>query len=115
MPVMVVWGTDDAVLPFSQAEGLPAHFHLHHLLQAGHMLVEEAPRPDRRDRPPQHETPQQAASSKPRSRGGLIRAHQPAASGRTLQAAYRSRKRILLHFANGCVNSMLTKPARQHR
>ncbi|TIS88001.1 alpha/beta fold hydrolase [Mesorhizobium sp.] len=43
MPVMVVWGTDDAVLPFAQADGLPAHFHLHHVLEAGHMLVEEAP------------------------------------------------------------------------
>ncbi|CCV15933.1 alpha/beta fold hydrolase [Mesorhizobium sp. STM 4661] len=43
MPVMVVWGTDDAVLPFTQADGLPAHFHLHHVLEAGHMLVEEAP------------------------------------------------------------------------
>ncbi|TIQ21800.1 MAG: alpha/beta fold hydrolase [Mesorhizobium sp.] len=43
MPVMVVWGTDDTVLPFSQADGLPAHFHLHHVLEAGHMLVEEAP------------------------------------------------------------------------
>nr|WP_312891320.1 hypothetical protein [Mesorhizobium silamurunense] len=43
MPVMVVWGTDDPVLPVSQAEGLPPHFHLHHVLAAGHMLVEEAP------------------------------------------------------------------------
>jgi pyruvate dehydrogenase E2 component (dihydrolipoamide acetyltransferase) len=43
MPVMVVWGTDDAVLPVSQAEGLPKHFHLHHVLETGHMLVEEAP------------------------------------------------------------------------
>jgi pimeloyl-ACP methyl ester carboxylesterase len=43
MPVVVVWGTDDAVLPFSQADGLPAHFHLHHVLETGHMLVEEAP------------------------------------------------------------------------
>ncbi|TGQ51056.1 alpha/beta fold hydrolase [Mesorhizobium sp. M1C.F.Ca.ET.193.01.1.1] len=43
MPVMVVWGTDDPVLPVGQAEGLPAHFHLHHVLEAGHMLVEEAP------------------------------------------------------------------------
>ncbi|RWO52397.1 alpha/beta fold hydrolase [Mesorhizobium sp.] len=43
MPVIVVWGTDDAVLPFSQADGLPAHFHLHHVSEAGHMLVEEAP------------------------------------------------------------------------
>jgi pimeloyl-ACP methyl ester carboxylesterase len=43
MPVMVVWGTDDTVLPFSQADGLPAHFHLHHVLETGHMLVDEAP------------------------------------------------------------------------
>jgi pimeloyl-ACP methyl ester carboxylesterase len=43
MPVMVVWGIDDAVLPFTQADGLPAHFHLHHVMGAGHMLVEEAP------------------------------------------------------------------------
>ncbi|MCZ8544584.1 alpha/beta fold hydrolase [Mesorhizobium qingshengii] len=43
MPVMVVWGTDDTVLPFTQADGLPAHFHVHHVLEAGHMLIEEAP------------------------------------------------------------------------
>ncbi|WP_256753172.1 alpha/beta fold hydrolase [Mesorhizobium sp. Mes31] len=43
MPVMVVWGTDDTVLPFTQADGLPAHFHVHHVLEAGHMLAEEAP------------------------------------------------------------------------
>lgn len=43
MPVMVVWGTDDAVLPFTQADDLPAHFHVHHVLEAGHMLIEEAP------------------------------------------------------------------------
>ena len=43
MPVMVVWGTDDEVLPVTQADDLPAHFHLHHVLEAGHMLVEEAP------------------------------------------------------------------------
>ncbi|TGQ71325.1 MAG: alpha/beta fold hydrolase [Mesorhizobium sp.] len=43
MPVMVAWGADDAVLPVTQSEGLPAHFHLHHVLDAGHMLVEEAP------------------------------------------------------------------------
>lgn len=42
MPVMVVWGTDDAMLPVTQADDLPAHFHLHHVLEAGHMLVEEA-------------------------------------------------------------------------
>ena len=43
MPVMVVWGSDDAVLPFTQADDLPARFHVHHVLEAGHMLVEEAP------------------------------------------------------------------------
>ncbi len=43
MPVMVVWGTDDPVLPFVQADSLPAHFHVHHVLDAGHMLIEEAP------------------------------------------------------------------------
>lgn len=43
MPVMVLWGTDDPVLPVTQADNLPAHFHLHHVLAAGHMLVEEAP------------------------------------------------------------------------
>jgi pimeloyl-ACP methyl ester carboxylesterase len=42
MPAMVVWGTDDAVLPFTQADALPAHFHLHHVLEAGHMLAAEA-------------------------------------------------------------------------
>ncbi|MGX9144142.1 alpha/beta fold hydrolase [Mesorhizobium sp. 128a] len=43
MPVMVVWGTDDPVLPVTHADGLPAHFHIHHVLDAGHMLVEEVP------------------------------------------------------------------------
>ncbi|WP_421916581.1 alpha/beta fold hydrolase [Mesorhizobium sp.] len=43
MPVMVAWGSDDTVLPVTQADDLPAHFHLHHVLEAGHMLVEEAP------------------------------------------------------------------------
>ncbi|BCM21343.1 alpha/beta fold hydrolase [Mesorhizobium sp. J8] len=43
MPVMVVWGAQDPLLPASQTEALPSHFHLHHVLDAGHMLVEEAP------------------------------------------------------------------------
>lgn len=43
MPVMVVWGTEDPLLPVEQAENLPAHFLLHHVWGAGHMLVEEAP------------------------------------------------------------------------
>ena len=62
MPVMVVWGTDDAVLPFTQADGLPAHFHLHHVLEAGHMLVEEAPDLVAIRGAPQHEPPPQAPS-----------------------------------------------------
>lgn len=43
MPVMVMWGTDDSVLPYSQAEGLPARFLIHHVLEVGHMLPEEVP------------------------------------------------------------------------
>ncbi|RVD59850.1 alpha/beta fold hydrolase [Mesorhizobium sp. M2D.F.Ca.ET.185.01.1.1] len=43
MPVMVVWGAEDPLLPVDQSEALPSHFHLHHVLDAGHMLVEEAP------------------------------------------------------------------------
>ena len=43
MPGMVVWGAEDPVLPCTQADALPPHFHLHHVLDAGHMLVEEAP------------------------------------------------------------------------
>lgn len=43
MPVMVVWGADDVVLPSTQADDLPAHFHVHHVLEAGHMLPEEVP------------------------------------------------------------------------
>lgn len=43
MPVMVVWGTDDAVLPYSHADDLPAGFLIHHVLEIGHMLPEETP------------------------------------------------------------------------
>lgn len=43
MPVMVVWGTDDAVVPYSQADDLPAGFLVHHVLEVGHMLPEETP------------------------------------------------------------------------
>jgi pyruvate dehydrogenase E2 component (dihydrolipoamide acetyltransferase) len=43
MPVSVLWGTDDPVLPFAQAAGLPPHFRLHPLPRAGHMLIEETP------------------------------------------------------------------------
>ncbi|MBA8910010.1 alpha/beta fold hydrolase [Aminobacter ciceronei] len=43
MPVMVVWGTDDAVLPYSHADALPSGFLIHHVLEIGHMLPEETP------------------------------------------------------------------------
>jgi pimeloyl-ACP methyl ester carboxylesterase len=43
MPVTVVWGTEDSVLPFSQTEGLPAAFQLEVLPGRGHMLMEEVP------------------------------------------------------------------------
>lgn len=42
MPVTVVWGTADPVLPFSQTEGLPEHFRLHVLPGIGHQLLVEA-------------------------------------------------------------------------
>lgn len=44
MPVTVVWGTADPVLPFSQSENLPEGFQLTVLPGAGHMLIEEARR-----------------------------------------------------------------------
>jgi len=43
IPVTVVWGGQDCVLPASQARGLPPHFSVQLLPEAGHMLVEEAP------------------------------------------------------------------------
>lgn len=43
MPVAVVWGVLDTVLPVSQADNLPAHFDLHLVPVAGHMLIDEAP------------------------------------------------------------------------
>jgi pyruvate dehydrogenase E2 component (dihydrolipoamide acetyltransferase) len=43
MPVTVLWGTGDPVLPFAQADNLPAHFTLDAVDGAGHMLVGEAP------------------------------------------------------------------------
>lgn len=41
MPVKVVWGTEDSVLPYTQTAGLPTRFALHTCSGAGHMLVEE--------------------------------------------------------------------------
>jgi pimeloyl-ACP methyl ester carboxylesterase len=42
MPVTVVWGTDDPVLPFSQTNGLPENLALQVVPGAGHMLPIEA-------------------------------------------------------------------------
>lgn len=42
MPVSVMWGTADPVLPFAQSAGLPAHFALEVIDGAGHMLPVEA-------------------------------------------------------------------------
>jgi pyruvate dehydrogenase E2 component (dihydrolipoamide acetyltransferase) len=43
MPVQVLWGTDDPVLPAAQADQLPAAFAVRRLPRAGHMLIEETP------------------------------------------------------------------------
>ncbi|MCR4265726.1 alpha/beta fold hydrolase [Nitratireductor sp. ZSWI3] len=43
MPVHVVWGTRDVVLPVRQCDDLPDGFVLHRLDGLGHMLPEEAP------------------------------------------------------------------------
>ena len=42
MPVTVVWGTKDPVLPYSQSANLPASFHFISIPGAGHMLPVEA-------------------------------------------------------------------------
>lgn len=43
MPVRVMWGTRDSVLPFAQTSQLPDHFERVAVEGAGHMLIEEAP------------------------------------------------------------------------
>ncbi|MFB9952287.1 alpha/beta fold hydrolase [Rhizobium puerariae] len=43
MPVRVVWGERDTVLPVTQAEGLPPNVVVHRVGDAGHMLVDERP------------------------------------------------------------------------
>lgn len=43
MPVTLVWGTDDSILPYRQTENAPANFTLHTIDGAGHMLPEECP------------------------------------------------------------------------
>ncbi|MEO9612109.1 MAG: alpha/beta fold hydrolase [Nitratireductor sp.] len=41
MPVKVLWGREDRILPFSHTEGLPPRMALHAFAGAGHMLVDE--------------------------------------------------------------------------
>jgi len=43
MPVRVLWGLQDNVLPARQAEGLPDAWQVDRLSETGHMLVEEVP------------------------------------------------------------------------
>lgn len=43
MPVTVVWGAEDAVMPCDVLQSLPGHFHTLLLPGAGHMLLDEAP------------------------------------------------------------------------
>ena len=43
MPVHVLWGDHDPILPFAQALDLPEGFELHVAAGAGHMLIEETP------------------------------------------------------------------------
>jgi pyruvate dehydrogenase E2 component (dihydrolipoamide acetyltransferase) len=43
MKVAVAWGTEDAVLPYGQTDGMPENITLHTISGAGHMLAEEAP------------------------------------------------------------------------
>ncbi|WP_127599439.1 alpha/beta fold hydrolase [Nitratireductor alexandrii] len=41
MPVKVLWGREDRILPFSHTEGLPPRMALHAFAGAGHMLADE--------------------------------------------------------------------------
>ena len=41
--VTVIWGEDDAVLPFHQMDRLPVKFEKIHLAGTGHMLLDETP------------------------------------------------------------------------
>jgi len=42
MPVTVIWGTEDPVLPYAQSENLPPQFQFVSVPGVGHMLPEEA-------------------------------------------------------------------------
>lgn len=43
MPVRVMWGMQDNVLPAHTADGLPENCRVERLAETGHMLIEEAP------------------------------------------------------------------------
>lgn len=43
LPVSILWGTADGILPASQANGLPDTLRVTMLADAGHMLIEERP------------------------------------------------------------------------
>jgi pimeloyl-ACP methyl ester carboxylesterase len=43
MPVTVVWGSEDAMMPCAALQSLPGHFRAVLLPGAGHMLLDEAP------------------------------------------------------------------------
>lgn len=43
IPVRILWGDKDPVLPFTQTADLPVAFELHRAAAAGHMLIEEHP------------------------------------------------------------------------
>ena len=43
MPVRLLWGDADPVLPFAQSSGLPPRFEVVRAEGAGHMLIEERP------------------------------------------------------------------------
>ncbi|MFN3499193.1 MAG: alpha/beta hydrolase, partial [Pannonibacter indicus] len=44
LPVQVIWGLEDGVLPVSQSAGLPATIAVHRLADTGHMPHLEQPR-----------------------------------------------------------------------
>ncbi|MTI18272.1 alpha/beta fold hydrolase [Rhodobacteraceae bacterium RKSG542] len=43
MPISLIWGTEDGILPYAQTQGLPEKIALHSIENAGHMLQIECP------------------------------------------------------------------------
>lgn len=43
MPIRLVWGVEDMIVPISQADGLPIKMMISRIEGVGHMLIEEAP------------------------------------------------------------------------